>query len=60
MSKISRQVVRDDFNDLLAVMHYTRAAHRLGLWASERILLERWFPDPQARLLEAGCGAGRV
>ncbi len=41
-------------------MHYTRAAHQLGLWASERALIERFFPDRNARLLEAGCGAGRV
>ena len=60
VNKISTKVVRDDFNDLLAVVHYTRAAHKLGLWASERILIERHFPDKSARLLEAGCGAGRV
>lgn len=52
--------VRRDFNDLRAVLHYTQAAHRLGLWASERLLIERHFPDRAAPLLEAGCGAGRV
>lgn len=41
-------------------MHYTRAAHELGLWKSERALIERYFPDRGARLIEAGCGAGRV
>lgn len=58
--KISAGTVRDDFNDPVSVVHYTRAAHFLGLWASERILIERFFPDRSARLLEAGCGAGRV
>lgn len=58
--KISAATVRTDFNDLLAVVHYTRAAHGLGLWASERTLIERFFPDRDAPLLEAGCGAGRV
>lgn len=58
--KISATTVRDDFNDLVAVMHYTRAAHDLGLWNSERTLIERYFPDRAAPLLEAGCGAGRV
>jgi SAM-dependent methyltransferase len=58
--KISLETVRADFNDLAAVVHYTRAAHELGLWASERLLIERHFPDRTARLLEAGCGAGRV
>lgn len=52
--------VRRDFNDPRAVVHYTRAAHQLGLWASERIMIERHFPERDAHLLEAGCGAGRV
>jgi SAM-dependent methyltransferase len=58
--KISSATVRADFNDLPAVVHYTRAAHELGLWASERRLIEKYFPDQSAPLLEAGCGAGRV
>ena len=60
MSKVSSKIVQEDFNDLRAVVHYTKAAHRIGLWESERILIERFFPDKSARLLEAGCGAGRV
>lgn len=60
VKKISAATVRADFNDLQAVVHYTRAAHQLGLWESERILIERFFPDRAVRLLEAGCGAGRV
>ena len=58
--KIDSATVRADFNDLLSVVHYTRAAHELGLWRSERLLIERFFPDRHAPLLEAGCGAGRV
>lgn len=58
--KIDSATVRADFNDLLSVVHYTRAAHELGLWRSERTLIERFFPDRTAPLLEAGCGAGRV
>ena len=57
--KISRATVRADFNDPLAVVHYARAAHQLGLWESERGLIQRFFPRTDARLLEAGCGAGR-
>lgn len=52
--------VREHFNAVECVVHYTRAAHRLGLWASERLLIERFFPDRTAALLEAGCGAGRA
>ncbi len=58
--KITSATVRDDFNDPVAVIHYARAAHSLGLWKSERLLIERVFTDPTARLIEAGCGAGRV
>jgi len=58
--KVTGETVREDFNNINTVLHYTRAAHFLGLWASERLLVERHFPDKSARLLEAGCGAGRV
>jgi SAM-dependent methyltransferase len=60
LKKISSETVRDDFNDPVSVAHYARAAHFLGLWASERELVARLFPDRTAELLEAGCGAGRV
>lgn len=58
--KITSDTVRSDFNDPVAVVHYARAAHFLGLWQSERRLIERFFPDRDAQILEAGCGAGRV
>ncbi len=58
--KISAATVQADFNDLTAVLHYAKAAHDLGLWASERLLIDRTFPNRSARLLELGCGAGRV
>ena len=60
MSHISSETVRADFNDPTTVVYYARAAHFLGLWKSEQLLIERFFPDKKARLLEAGCGAGRV
>jgi ubiquinone/menaquinone biosynthesis C-methylase UbiE len=59
VGKIDGATVRDDFNAISTVIHYTRAARFLGLWESERVLIERCFPDKSARLLEAGCGAGR-
>lgn len=60
VQKISSETVRADFNDPVAVLHYTRAAHFLGLWESERTMIERVFEKKTARLLEAGCGGGRV
>lgn len=58
--KVTGATVRDDFNAINTVLHYTRAAHFIGLWKSELVLIRRYFPDQGARLLEAGCGAGRV
>lgn len=60
-TQLSPTQIRADFNDLRAVVHYTRAAHRLGLWASEEKVLAEHLPQKKtARILEAGCGAGRV
>jgi SAM-dependent methyltransferase len=60
--RITSRQVRTDFNDLRAVVHYARAAHELGLWRSERLVFAQHLPPPgpEVRLLEAGCGAGRV
>jgi ubiquinone/menaquinone biosynthesis C-methylase UbiE len=60
VGKITGETVRADFNAINAVLHYARAAHFLGLWESERLLIEKYSPDRGVRLLEAGCGAGRV
>ena len=60
VAKIDGTTVCADFNAINAVLHYTRAAHFVGLWKSELALIAKYFPDPSVRLLEAGCGAGRV
>ncbi len=52
--------VRERFNAIASILYYTRAAHSLGLWDSERILIERYLPRRDTRLIEAGCGSGRV
>ncbi len=58
--RIDGATVRANFNAINTVLHYTRAAHFIGLWKSELALIGQYFPDQQAHLLEAGCGAGRV
>lgn len=60
VKKITGDTVRADFNALESVVHYSRATERVGLWTSERKLIEQHFPDRTAPLLEAGCGTGRV
>jgi SAM-dependent methyltransferase len=52
--------VKANFNAVSSILYYTRAAHFLGLWKSERLLIRKFFPDERTRLVEAGCGAGRV
>ena len=59
-AKVTSEHVRRNFNGISSVLYYTRAAHFLGLWKSERILVSRFLPDKKTPLLEAGCGAGRV
>jgi len=50
---------RPYFTHDTTVLEYARAAVAVGLWESERVLLERFVPK-DARVLELGCGAGRV
>jgi SAM-dependent methyltransferase len=52
--------VKASFNAIPSVLYYTRAAHVLGLWKSELLVIGRFLPRPPSRLVEAGCGAGRV
>lgn len=59
VATISGATVRADFNAVEAVLHYTRAAHRLGLWESERTLIERFFDPALYRIVtfdQRGCG----
>ena len=41
-------------------LNYARAAVQVGLWASEKILMNKTFPNKSAKILELGCGGGRV
>ncbi len=43
----------------LTALNYARAAVQVGLWASERKLITTHF-TPADRILELGCGGGRV
>lgn len=47
------------FSDPAIVLDYARAAVNVGLWNSEKILIEKFIPA-DAEILELGCGAGRV
>jgi SAM-dependent methyltransferase len=52
--------VKANFNAVPSILYYTRAAHFLGLWKSERLMIRKFLPAEGTALIEAGCGAGRV
>jgi ubiquinone/menaquinone biosynthesis C-methylase UbiE len=41
-------------------LNYARAAVRVGLWTSEQVLINQTFPNKSVKILELGCGGGRV
>ena len=50
---------RAHWQELATAVEYGRAAVRVGLWRSEEQLVAKHF-RPEDRLLEVGCGGGRV
>lgn len=53
------KTVKDYFSIPAVVSDYLEAAEKVGLWASEKIVVEKFVPKT-ARILELGCGAGRI
>jgi len=51
--------VKKYFEDANVVSDYSFAVTRVGLWASERIVFEKYIKK-DAQILELGCGAGRI
>ncbi len=58
-SPVSAVEVADYFGDASVVNEYAEAALWIGLWRSEKAIFQRIFA-PHMRLLEVGCGAGRI
>jgi ubiquinone/menaquinone biosynthesis C-methylase UbiE len=57
--RVEAHLVRAWLAESVAVDHYTRAAASLGLWRSEEKVFRSVFRTGE-RLLDVGCGAGRV
>lgn len=57
--RVEAGLVRAWLAEPVAVDHYARAAASLGLWRSEERVFSTVF-QPEDRLLDVGCGAGRV
>ncbi len=53
------EIVSAYFKRPEVLIYYLRATTGVGLWRSEEILFERYFRKDD-RLLEVGCGAGRI
>ncbi len=54
------EIVKNYFENPNVVQDYLDAAEKVGLWESERIVIERFAPDKNCSILELGCGAGRI
>lgn len=52
--------VRDYFDSQTVTDHYVNATIRIGLWKSEEAIFGKVFRDPEASLIELGCGTGRI
>lgn len=57
--RVEAGLVRSWLAEPVAVDHYARAAASLGLWRSEERVFRSVF-RPEDRILDVGCGAGRV
>lgn len=51
--------VKGYFEKAQVVCDYARAVEEVGLWNSEKIVFGQCF-SPDMRILELGCGAGRI
>ncbi|MBU4509705.1 class I SAM-dependent methyltransferase, partial [bacterium] len=57
--KVDTEFVRKSFTTEKTVSDYTKAVREIGLWESEKIMIEKYF-NPESQILDIGCGAGRT
>ena len=60
MGKVSSCEILRYFSNLPVLDHYQEATENVGLWNSEDIVFSKTFTDRNLKLLELGCGAGRI
>ncbi|MDG1138087.1 MAG: class I SAM-dependent methyltransferase [Opitutales bacterium] len=59
-SKVSAKDVLGYYAEPLVLQHYEDATEKVGLWNSEEMILKRVFNNQDSKLLELGCGTGRI
>src|SRR5437016_3027441 len=57
---MKKKDVKGYFNQKGVVEYYSKAVDSVGLWASEEIVYSKVFDNQQLKMLEVGCGAGRI
>ena len=60
MTKVSSSQVLNYFSKPLVLQHYQEATEKVGLWNSEKIIFSKTFSDKNSKILEIGCGTGRI
>lgn len=56
---VDQDFVRESWEDADHARDYVEAVAGVGLWESERILMDRYV-EPSGAVLDIGCGAGRT
>ena len=59
-SKVSAQDVLGYYSEPLVLQHYEDATKEVGLWNAEKNIFKRVFHNQDSKLLELGCGTGRI
>jgi len=57
--KVDTDFIRKSFSTEKTVSDYAKAVTEIGLWESEKIMIEKYF-NLESRILDIGCGAGRT
>ncbi len=60
MGKVSSSEILSYFSKAPVLEHYQEATKQVGLWKSEKIVFSKTFSDRKLKLLELGCGTGRI
>ena len=57
---VDRDAVLRYFAGKEVLSHYEEATLKMGLWKSEELIFRKEFSNPESKLLELGCGTGRI